>query len=129
MAPDDILRVVFGLVAVLGLIGICAITARKAGLLSATTSLTRKRRLAIMESLPLDARRRMLIVKCDETEHLIILGSNGETVVERQLPAREVETTTAQDLGDLHLSRNPFAEIRNALAKTRATPDAESEAA
>lgn len=128
MTPDDIIRVIFGLIAVLGLIGLCALIARKAGLLTAANGLSRKRRLAISESLSLDARRRMVIVKCDDAEHLIILGNSGETIVQNNLPTltRMLDTDTQ---GDLHIPRNPFAEIREALAKANATDNAKERAA
>lgn len=42
----------------------------------------RKRRLQIVEILPLDGRRRAVILRRDDREHLVILGASGETVVE-----------------------------------------------
>lgn len=41
-----------------------------------------KRRLKIVEMMPLGARHRMLLVRRDDREHLVILGPTGETVVE-----------------------------------------------
>lgn len=46
-----------------------------------------RRRLKLVETLPLDPRRRLAIVRCDDREHLLILGMNGETVVETNLKA------------------------------------------
>lgn len=129
MSPDEIIRVVFGLVAVLGLIGLCAFIARKAGLLSAANGLSRKRRLAIVESIGLDNRRRMMIIRCDDAEHLIILGSQGEVVVQNNLPDQELAEPSDTTLGDLQLPRNPFAEIRAALAKSQGATLAKDEAA
>lgn len=40
------------------------------------------KRLKVVEFLPLDARRRLVIVKRDDKEHLLLLGPQGETVVE-----------------------------------------------
>ncbi len=74
----------FALLAVIALIGLCAVAARKAGLISGA-ALTRKRRLALVETMALDARRRAVIIRCDGAEHLLILGA-GETVVARDLP-------------------------------------------
>ena len=109
MAPDDYFRVIFGLVAVIGLIGVAALIARKAGVASLPTVGGRKRRLSISESLPLDARRRLLIVRCDDREHLIILGAQSETVVDHGFDAKIVETPQAEP------RRNPFAELRQAF--------------
>ncbi len=46
-----------------------------------------RRRLKLVETLPIDPRRRLAIVRCDDREHLLILGTNGETVVETNLKA------------------------------------------
>ncbi len=50
-----------------------------------------KRRLKIVEMMPLGARHRMILVKRDDREHLVILGPAGETVVESGITA-PVET-------------------------------------
>lgn len=85
MAGPELLRVVFGFVAVLAMIGLAALAAKKAGLASMTGAAGGKRRLAIREMLPLDARRRLAIVKCDDTEYLIVLGASGETLIDKGL--------------------------------------------
>jgi flagellar protein FliO/FliZ len=41
------------------------------------------KRLAVTESLSLDARRRLVIVRHDGREHLLLLGPTGDLVVER----------------------------------------------
>ncbi len=41
-----------------------------------------QRRLKIVEILPLSARQRLVLIKRDNTEHLVILGPTGETVIE-----------------------------------------------
>lgn len=46
-----------------------------------------KRRLKVVEHLALDHRRRLVLVRCDAKEHLLVLGPGGETVVESGLPA------------------------------------------
>lgn len=124
MAPDDYFRVIFGLVAVIGLIGVAALIARKAGVVTLPTNVGRKRRLAVSESLPLDARRRLLIVRCDDREHLIILGPQSETIVDTGFDAQ-----IADDANE-PASRNPFAELRNAFnAKTSAQEEKSRDAA
>lgn len=45
------------------------------------------RRLKIVESLLLDARHRLVIIKCDEAQHLLLLGASQDTVVSANLPA------------------------------------------
>ena len=41
------------------------------------------RRLSVVEVLMLDTRRRLVLVRRDEVEHLILLGATSETVIER----------------------------------------------
>ncbi|MER2520964.1 MAG: flagellar biosynthetic protein FliO [Bdellovibrionales bacterium] len=47
-----------------------------------------KKRLAIVESLPLDLKRRLLIVRCDKQEHLLLLGVNQDTLVATNIDSR-----------------------------------------
>ncbi len=47
-----------------------------------------KRRLKVVEVLMLDPRRKAIILQRDDTEHLVILGASGETVVETQIPVK-----------------------------------------
>jgi len=46
-----------------------------------------KRRLKIVEFLPIDHRRRLVLVRRDDKEHLLVLGAGGETVVESNITA------------------------------------------
>lgn len=45
------------------------------------------KRLAVVESLSLDPRRRLVILRQDETEHLVLLGPGGDIVLDHR-PAR-----------------------------------------
>jgi len=49
----------------------------------------KKRRLKVIEVLPLDARRRAVLIKRDDREHLVILGANSETVVESGIESQQ----------------------------------------
>ncbi len=46
----------------------------------------RIRRLKLIESLPLDPKRRCVIIRCDEKEHLLLLSAQGDSVIETNLP-------------------------------------------
>ncbi len=48
-----------------------------------------KRRLKIVEFLPVDHKRRLVLVRCDDREHLLLLGQESETVIETGLPPQE----------------------------------------
>ena len=46
-----------------------------------------KRRLKIVEFLPIDHKRRLVLVRRDDREHLLVLGPDSETVVETGIVA------------------------------------------
>jgi flagellar protein FliO/FliZ len=49
------------------------------------------KRMKVTESLMLDPRRRMVIVRCDDREHLILLGPGGDIVVGEQAAKEEAK--------------------------------------
>lgn len=75
----DWARALFSLIATLALIVGAAWGARRLGMLQATKN--GERRLRVTESLMIDPRRRMVIVRCDDREHLILCGPGGDIVV------------------------------------------------
>ena len=80
---NDYMQFVFALIFVLALIGVFALVARRLGLgYRAPSRPKHERRLAIVEFMPIDARRRLAIIRRDSVEHLIMLGTSSETVVE-----------------------------------------------
>lgn len=85
----DLARIFFALIAVIGMIGLAALAAKKLGLQNGAVALNRMRRLTLIETLPIDQRRRAAIIACDGREHLIILDQARVTVVEKAIPARE----------------------------------------
>ena len=113
MISAEILRILFGLVAVIGLIAITAMAAQKLGLASGPGGFSRKRRLMVVETLALDTRRRMAIIKCDGAEHLIILGVTGETVVARNLDAAAMSDEGTADENPFTMS---FADLHNSIS-------------
>lgn len=85
----DFVRIFFALFAVIGMIGLAALAAKKFGLQNGALALGRTRRLAIVETLAIDQRRRLAIIACDGREHLILLDNGNATLIETGLPARE----------------------------------------
>ncbi|MGH1403507.1 MAG: FliO/MopB family protein [Alphaproteobacteria bacterium] len=82
----ELIRLLLALGFVLCLMGGLAFVLKKMGLAQNPAMKTgEKRRLKILESLPLDARRRLVILQCDDTEHLVILNANGETIIKTDL--------------------------------------------
>jgi flagellar protein FliO/FliZ len=90
MAPEDYAQFVLALIFVLGLIGIGAALLRRFGPGAAITPRIRgDRRLKIIEALPLDPRRRLVLVRRDGKEHLILLGQNTDFLIEGDIDAPE----------------------------------------
>lgn len=77
------MQFVLALVFVLALIGVLAVMARRFGFGYATPAKGgRRRRLSVSEIVPLDAKRKLVLLRRDSIEHLVILGPTSETVVE-----------------------------------------------
>jgi flagellar protein FliO/FliZ len=84
MTLVEIARISFALLFVLGLIALAAALARKSGLVDVAR---RSRRLAIVETLAIDPRRRAAILRCDGRDHLVILSQEGVAVIESGIKA------------------------------------------
>jgi len=79
----DYLKYALALVFVLSLIGLVAVIARRAGFgLSTTIHGKRQRRLGIVESMNVDGKRKLVLIKRDSTEHLILLGTDSDLLIE-----------------------------------------------
>ena len=81
----DLARAVFGLAFTLGLIGLTAWIARRyAPQLMARLNADRgMRRLKVIETLVLDPARRLVLVRIDDEERLILLGEGRELIEPR----------------------------------------------
>lgn len=78
MDVDGYLRFILALVFVLALLGLVAVAARRLGLGYRTPAQKgRTRRLSLVEIMPLDARRRLVLVQRDDVEHLVLIGGPG----------------------------------------------------
>ncbi len=86
MDLTEYLKFVAVLAFVIALIGGFAWLVARSGLLP-TAVMKRKAgetpRLTVKEVLPLDAKRRLVLIQRDDVEHLLLLGQDGENVVER----------------------------------------------
>jgi flagellar protein FliO/FliZ len=69
---------------VLGLIGIMSYVLRKFSFESIIlkNNPAKEKRLGIVEILPIDTKRRLLLVKNGKKNHLLLLGINGDILVE-----------------------------------------------
>jgi flagellar protein FliO/FliZ len=92
------------LLLVLGLIFALAWVARRLGVMGRLGMGTAggRRRLAIVEVLPLDGKRRLVLLRRDGAEHLVLLGLTGDVVVERAIGAAHESGTFAAALEGTH---------------------------
>lgn len=83
MSWEAYLRYLLALIAVLALIALIAWAIRRFGLAGASAiGRPGRRRLAVVEVLAIDAKRRLVLVRRDQVEHLVLLGTTTETVIE-----------------------------------------------
>jgi flagellar protein FliO/FliZ len=91
MSLADFARAFFALAITLGLIGLAAFLARRFGpeWLVRLQRPKAERRLTIVESLPLDPVRRLVLVRLDSTERLLLLGEGRMLAEVTSKPAPE----------------------------------------
>lgn len=89
MGAHDYLRFILALLAVLALMGLLGFALRRYGM-GGTPLPGLKRRLSVLETRPIDHRHKLVLVKCDEREHLIILGPEGQTIIESGMSGKAV---------------------------------------
>ena len=85
----DLARYFGALFLVLGLIGVAWLATRRYGVPGIIQRQT-LRRLSIVESLMIGSRYKLLLVKRDGTEHLVLMGPQGASVIEAGIAAPAV---------------------------------------
>jgi flagellar protein FliO/FliZ len=92
MDYSTILRAVLSLAFVLGLVGLASVLAKKFLLDRQILKIgDKKKRLSIEEIHPVDAKRRLVLIKRDDMEHLILLGTSSDLLIE------SIKTTLANE--------------------------------
>jgi flagellar protein FliO/FliZ len=87
----DIARYFGALLLVLALVGLAGLAARRFGVPGVMRS-NDTRRLSVVETLMIGQRQRLLLVRRDDVEHLIVIGSDGTHVVESGIAPRSPVT-------------------------------------
>lgn len=77
----DMARYLGALMLVLALVGFAALAARRFGLPGITAGIG-ARRLVVVETLMLDAKHKLFILRRDDREHLLLVGPEGSSVIE-----------------------------------------------
>ena len=85
MEAEGYLRFVLALIFVIALIGVMALIARRLGFGYPAKAMKTgaDRRIGVVEVAPLDARRKLVLVRRDNVEHLLVVSPTTEMVVER----------------------------------------------
>jgi len=95
MELSEIFRFVASLVLVVGLIGLCAYAAKKLGLANGGMVATgNQKRLSIVEIKVIDAKHRLVLMRRDNLEHLVLLGGEQDLLIESGIDAPTVPEVT-----------------------------------
>jgi flagellar protein FliO/FliZ len=95
LSLDIYTRFVLALVAILVLLGLFAWLGRRFGFAGRPVS-AGKRRLAIVEIALIDGKRRLVLLRRDHTEHLVLLGPDSALLIEQGIG----ESGSAGPLGE-----------------------------
>jgi flagellar protein FliO/FliZ len=96
MAYDSYLRFILALLLVLGLIAILAWALRRFGFGGALRA-DNRRRVQVLETTALGPRHRLILIRRDQVEHLLLLGPQGDVVVERGIERSGFEQEMARN--------------------------------
>lgn len=115
-------RVAIAAIVIAVLLGLTVLIVRRlSGVGAGSGGRSRQARLAVLDSVALDQRRRLVLVRRDETEHLLLVGGPSDLVVEPGIQRAGRETAAVKDAGRETTSlREPTQ--RDALPRRPAAP-------
>ncbi len=91
----DYARYAGALLFTLGLLGLGFLVLRRFGPhLGATMTDARARRVNIVESRLIDARRRLVVIRFGDREHLVLLGASGEQLIASETAPSQDESVS-----------------------------------
>jgi flagellar protein FliO/FliZ len=83
MSPGTYFQFAAALAFVVALIAVLAWAVKRSGLFAhVIPARGGKRRLAVVDVAAIDAKRRLVLVRRDDKEHLLLLGANNDAVIE-----------------------------------------------
>lgn len=89
MEVMEYLRFALALVFVLGLVAGCSWFGKRMGLAPRASAAGTAKRLAIIEVQPVDARRKLVLIRRDDREHLVLLNGDQDLLIEGGITAPE----------------------------------------
>lgn len=103
MDATSYLRFVLALIVVLGMIFAVTWIMKRLGVgQNQLGSLGRKRRLRTVESANIDGRHRLVLVRRDAVEHLVLVGPTASQVIETGIPAPIDEPSAPEQTGSIN---------------------------
>jgi flagellar protein FliO/FliZ len=91
------IRFILALAGVLALIAIAAFVLKRVGWGGMTAPKSSQKRLAVTAAIALDGRRRLVLVRRDDVEHLLLVGGPADLVVESGIGAPKPATNKPID--------------------------------
>jgi flagellar protein FliO/FliZ len=91
MVATDYMRFLLALASVIGMIALLAWCARRFRLGGFVGATLNSGRLAVIETLPVDGRQRLVLIRRDHREHLLLLGQERSLVIESGFETPSVE--------------------------------------
>lgn len=70
----------------------------------------RRPRLAVIDAAAVDSRRRLVLIRRDDTEHLIMIGGPSDLVIEQGIKKKHHDSNSISTLADESSERTPEAE-------------------
>ena len=97
-----IIQFIFALGFVIGLLALFAYGAKRLGFIARVTvdNKSDKKRLDIVEIRPVDAKRRLVLIRRDDVEHLIMIGTDHDLLIENNIKSENHDTHKNQDIKD-----------------------------
>ena len=94
MDYTDYLKFFFALILVLSLMGGLALVLKRLGYGQGRTVSGQAKRLKIIETLPISPKHKAVLIQRDDTQHLILLGANNDSIIETNIKVpKEAEDT------------------------------------
>jgi len=88
MDTGNYFQSVLSLLFVLGLIGGLALLAKHFGLAQAVPRLGKSKRISVVEGVNVDAKHKVVLIRRDNVEHLLMIGPTSDLLIETGIPAR-----------------------------------------
>jgi flagellar protein FliO/FliZ len=81
-----------------------------------------ERRLALVEVRPLDAKRKLVLLRRDDREHLVLLGIGGDLLIESDIPAPPVRPAATAEAAGAAAATPPEGLVGRVMGRLRGQP-------